>query len=185
MKVLTKVIFVLALASGLLAQQPAKGSADQPGKAEETRPQDNFYRLNFVIYELEGGKRVNQRDYSLIAKANVNPSPSVRISTRVPVYSEEKKMQYIDAGLTLNCNVIDQATGKIQAHCEVDISGFVQHDQVPESRGNAVVPAPVLRSTRSNTWAVLTMGKPFLIASIDDINSAKRMQIEVTATKID
>ena len=29
------------------------------------------------------------------------------------------------------------------------------------------------------------MGKPSVIASVDDINSAKRMQIEVTATKVE
>jgi len=185
MKVLSKAIFVLVLASGVFAQQPPKGGADQPGKAEEPRPQENFYKLTFAIYELEAGKRVNQRDYIMIAKANVNPSPSIRISTRLPVYSDEKKVTYIDAGLMLNCNVIDQATGKVQAHCEIEISGFVRPEQVPESRGNAVAPAPVLRSTKSNTWTVLTMGKPSVIASVDDISSAKRMQIEVTATKVE
>jgi hypothetical protein len=185
MKILSKAIFILALAAGLSAQQPGKGASDQPAKAEETRPPDNFYKLTFAIYELEAGKRVNQRDYIMIAKANVNPSPSIRSSTRVPVYSDEKKVTYIDAGLLVNCNVIDQATSKVQAHCEIEISGFVRPEQVPENRGNAVAPAPVLRSTKSQGWAILTMGKPFVIASIDDINSAKRMQIEVTATKVE
>ena len=189
MKMLSKVIFILALATSLGAQPPAKGSAEQPKKdpaeTQDAKPPENFYKLSFVLYELEDGKRVNQRDYTMIAKANVNPAPSIRISTRVPIYSEEKKMQYIDAGLTLNCNVIDQGTGKIQAHCEVNISGFVRPEQIPENRGNAIAPAPVLRSTNSNTWAILTMGKPSVIASVDDINSAKRMQIEVVATKLD
>ena len=185
MKVLTKVIFVLVLASGVFAQQPGKSASDQPAKPEEVRPLDNFYKLTFAIYELEAGKRVNQRDYIMIAKANINPSPSIRVSTRVPVYSDEKKVTYIDAGLMLNCNVIDQATGRVQAHCEIEISGFVRPEQVPESRGSPIAPAPVLRSTKSNTWAVLTMGKPSVIASVDDINSAKRMQIEVTATKVE
>ena len=185
MKIFTKVIFVLVLASSLFAQQSAKRAADQPVKGEETHQPENFYKLSFAIYELEDGKRVNQRDYSMIAKANTNPSPSVRISTRIPIFTEENKMQYIDAGLSLNCNVIDQGAPKIQAHCEVNIGGFVQRDQVPESRGNAVASAPVLRNTSSNTWAILTMGKPTVITSIDDINSAKRMQIEVTATKMD
>ncbi|HET9365599.1 MAG TPA: hypothetical protein VFP71_11385 [Candidatus Angelobacter sp.] len=184
MKVFVKVIFILALASTLFAQQSTKVS-DQPLKGEETHQPESFYKLSFAIYELEDGKRVNQRDYSMIAKANVNPSPRISISTRVPIFTEEKKMQYIDAGLTLNCNVVDQGAPKIQAHCEINMSGFVRPEQVPESRGNAVAPAPVMRSTNSNTWAVLTLGKPAVIASIDDINSAKRMQIEITATKVD
>jgi len=190
MKMVSKVIFFLALATSLWAQQSAKGSSEQTAKkdaaeSQETKPPDSFYKLSFALYELEDGKRVNQRDYTMIAKANVNPSPSIRISTRVPIYSEEKKMQYIDAGLTLNCNVVDHGAGKIQAHCEIAISGFVRPDQIPENRGNAVAPAPVLRSTNSNTWAILTPGKPSVIATVDDINSAKRMQIEMTATKLD
>jgi hypothetical protein len=186
MKILTKAIFILALASGLLAQQPAKGAPDQPVKkeAEEIRPLDTFYKLTFVIYELDDGKRVNQRDYSMIGRANTRPDASIRISTRIPVYSEEKKMTYVDAGLTLSCNLRDQTPGKIQAQCEIGISGFVRPEQLPESRSTGVS-APVLRSTNSNTWAVLTMGKPVIIANIDDINSAKRMQIEVTATKME
>ena len=190
MKILSKVILILSLAASLVAQQPAKATSDQPAKkdaveSQETKPPDSFYKLSFALYELEDGKRVNQRDYSVIGRINGGPPPRISVSTRIPIYSEEKKMQYIDAGLSLNCNLKDQTGGKVQAQCDVSISGFIRPDQIPESRGNAVAPAPVLRSTNTSTWAVLTPGKPAVIASIDDINSAKRMQIEVTATKLD
>jgi len=32
---------------------------------------------------------------------------------------------------------------------------------------------------------VVTAGKPQIITSVDDVNSNKRMQVEVTATKMD
>jgi hypothetical protein len=32
---------------------------------------------------------------------------------------------------------------------------------------------------------VLTTGKPQIVTSMDDVNSTKRMQVEVTATKIE
>jgi hypothetical protein len=31
----------------------------------------------------------------------------------------------------------------------------------------------------------MTPGKPTILTTVDDINSAKRLQIEVTATKVD
>ncbi|HET9837794.1 MAG TPA: hypothetical protein VFR84_06130 [Candidatus Angelobacter sp.] len=187
MKVLSHVVFITLLAAGVFGQPAGKSGADQPRKDaenQEARSADTYYKINILIYELEEGKRVNQRDYTMIAKTNTNPSPSTRINTRVPVYSEEKKITYIDAGLDLNCSLKDLSPGKVEAHCEFRISGFVRPEQLPESR-NTGVSAPVLRSTVTNSWGVLTVGKPFLIASIDDINSARRMQFEVTATKID
>jgi hypothetical protein len=188
MKILAKVILVLVLASSLCAQQPGKGTADQPAKKDtaenqDAKPVESFYKLNFVLYELEDGKRTNQRDYSMIGRTNSGPA-RISVMTRVPIYSEEKKMTYIDAGLSLNCTLRDQTGGKLQAQCDTDISGFVRAEQLPESRANGV-PAPVLRSTRTNSWIVLTPGKAAILASVDDVNSAKRTQIEITATKLD
>jgi hypothetical protein len=186
MKVFTRIVVLLALATSLFAQPPARG-ADQEKKDNDKQEQklpDNFYKLSFVLYELEDGKRVNQRDYMVVGKTDGHPAPSIRISTRVPVYSEEKKMTYIDAGLNLSCNIYQQPSGKVLAQCDVNMSGFLNPSQSPDVRGTGPA-APVLRSTATNAMAILTPGKPTLIASIDDINSTKRMQIELTATKIE
>lgn len=187
MKIFIKIIVILALATGLFGQQ--KSAATQPPASKdssETRdpgPTFNFFKLTFVIYELDDGKRINQRDYMMIGKTNNQPS-SIRIGTRVPVYTEEKKMTYVDAGLTLRCNLIEQTDHRLQADCDIEISSFIRPEQVAGS-GSNVPSAPVLRTTRTSSWALLALGKPTAIATVDDINSAKRMQIEVTATKLD
>ena len=182
MKIFTHIVVVFVLATSLFAQPPAKATDQEQKDAD--RP-SNFYKLTFVLYEIEGGKRVNQRDYTIVGKSESHPAPSIRISTRIPVYSEEKKMQYIDAGLNLSCNLREQQGGKVEAQCDINVSGFVLHDDVPAARGNGVAPTPILRSTSSNSWSLLALGKAALIASIDDINSTKRMQIELTATKVE
>src|SRR6478672_2308022 len=106
MKIFTKVILALALASTLAAQQPAKDTADQPAKDQPAKKEvlagsngmtENFFKLAFVMYELDDGKRTNQRDYMMIGRTDNLPS-SIRVSTRVPIYTEEKKMTYVDAG---------------------------------------------------------------------------------------
>src|SRR5438309_3585381 len=72
MKILTRTLLAVVLTAGVFAQQPAK---DQPAKkdsteAREPAAQDSFYKLSFSVYELEAGKRINQRDYMMIGKTN-------------------------------------------------------------------------------------------------------------------
>jgi hypothetical protein len=192
MKIFTKVILVLALASSLSAQQPAKDTADQPAKDQPQKKEvlagrdgmtENFFKLAFVMYELDDTKRTNQRDYMMIGRTDNQPS-SIRVSTRVPVYTGEKQMTYVDAGLTIRCSMKEQVDRRLQLHCDIEVSSFVRPEQIASS-GNAGPAAPVLRTTRTESWALLTLGKSAILTTVDDINSAKRMQVEVTATKLD
>jgi hypothetical protein len=190
MKIFTKVILALALASTLAAQQPAKDTADQPAKvlAGAEGVTGNFFKLAFVIYELDDGKRTNQRDYMMIGRTDNQPS-SIRVSTRVPIYTEvkgnDKQYTYIDAGLNIRCSLKEQVDRRLQFHCDIEMSSFVRPEQIAGAIGKAGPEAPVMRTTRTESWALLTLGKPAVFTTVDDINSAKRMQIEVTATKID
>ena len=189
MKIFTKVILIVALSTSLLGQQQQKSTASPPpgpkdlSEVRDPAPTFNFFKLTFVIYELDNGKRTNERDYMMIGKTNNQPS-SIRIGTRVPVYTEEKKMTYVDAGLTLRCNLLEQADHRLQAECDIEISSFIRPEQVAGSE-NSVHSAPVLRTTRTSSWGFLTLGKPTLFATVDDIHSTRRLQVEVTATKIE
>ncbi len=186
MKSLWRIIVILGLIPALFAQQDAKTSADQPAKKDiverGAKPSDSYYKLSFVIFELEDGKRVNQREYTMISRVGGSPPSSVRSSTRVPIFVEEKKLQYVDAGLDLRCNVDDVVAGKVPVQCDVNISNFVL--QEPAAEPHSAV-GPVLRTMNVRTSTVLVPGKPTVISTIDDVNSKKRVQIEVTATKIE
>src|SRR5215470_3200749 len=192
MKIFTRMLLMVAFAGSLLAQQPAKDTTDQPAKDQSPKKEvlagregmtENFFKLAFVMYELDDGKRTNQRDYMMIGRTDNQPS-SIRVSTRVPVYSDEKKVTYIDAGLMIRCSMKEQADRRLQFHCDIEISSFVRPEQVASS-GNASPAAPVLRTTRTESWSLLTLGKPAILTTVDDVNSAKRLQVEVTATKVE
>jgi hypothetical protein len=192
MKIFTRILIVLALTGTLLAQQPGKDTADQPAKDQPSKKEvlagrdgitENFFKLAFVMYELDDAKRTNQRDYMLVGRTDNQPS-SIRISTRVPVYTGEKQMTYVDAGLTIRCSLKEQVDHRVQLHCDIEVSSFVRPEQIASS-GNAGPAAPILRTTRTESWALLTLGKPAILNTVDDINSTKRMQIEVTATRLD
>jgi hypothetical protein len=189
MKIFIRTVLVLALVTSLFAQQPAKDQPVKKDSAETREPaaQDSFYKLSFSVYELENGKRINQRDYMMIGKTNSPGGSSIRIATRVPFYVEENKMQYLDVGLNLRCPVKEQGLSKVQVECDIEMSSFIHPEQLAASGSNSSSghTAPVLRSTRTSSWALLSLGKPAVMATLDDINSAKHMQIEVTATRVD
>ncbi|MGZ4842434.1 MAG: hypothetical protein ACXV5J_11865 [Candidatus Angelobacter sp.] len=193
MKIFTKVILIVALASSLFGQQtPAKGTSEQPpkkdsGENREPAATNNFFKLAFVLYEVDDGKRTNQRDYMMIGRTDNQPS-SIRVATKVPIYTYEKAgdkaYTYIDAGLSIRCFLKEQVDSVVQLHCDIEVSSFVRPEQIASTTGNAGPAAPVVRTTRTDSWALLTLGKPAILNTVDDINSAKRMQIEVTATKV-
>jgi hypothetical protein len=197
MKFFTRILFVLALTGSLLAQQAGKDTADQTAKDQSAKKEvlagqngmtENFFKLAFVIYELDDGKRTNQRDYMMIGRTDNQPS-SIRVSTRVPIYTEvkgnDKQYTYIDAGLKINCSLKEQVDRRLQFHCDIEMSSFVRPEQIASATGHAGPEAPVMRTTRTESWALLTLGKPATLTTVDDINSTKRMQVEVTATKLD
>lgn len=197
MKIFTKVILALALASSLAAQQPAKDTSDQPAKDQPAKKDvlagsngmtENFFKLAFAMYEINDGKRTNQRDYTMIGRTDNQPS-SIRVSTRVPIYTEvkggDKAYTYIDAGLNIRCSLKEQVDRRLQFHCDIEMSSFMRPEQIAGAVGQSGPEAPVMRTTRTESWALLTLGKPAILTTVDDVNSAKRLQVEVTATKIE
>ena len=184
MKSFTAAFIIFLFTSSLFAQSAKNGSdpsAEQktPAATEQKVP-ESFYKLVFAIYELKEGNRVNQRDYSVIGKTN--SMARISITTRVPVYMEDKKVQYMRAGLSIDCNLKDHSSSKVAVLCNLSVSNFIGEGQLGKLSD---VAAPYLRETEANLWDLLTLGKPSLLTSIDDINSNRRTQVEVTATKVD
>jgi len=184
MKMILRLAFLLTFAASMLAQQVPKVPQSSSAKSDAS-DQEVVYKLSFAIYELQDGKRVNQRDYIMFARTNT-ASSDIRVSTRVPVYSEDKQMHYVDAGLNIRSSIKEDVPGKLQASFDIEVSNFVLADQVPNGLTNPSSPnAPILRTINAQTRSSLTVGKPLVVASVDDVNSKKRMQVEVTATRAD
>jgi hypothetical protein len=179
MKKLLLLWLVFALVSALAAQ-PA---------SQEPKPAETTYKLNFKVYELDDGKRINERSYAFPAiatLANQRSRPSsVRVGVRTPVttaeHDKERQIQYLDVGLNLDCTLED-IEGKLTASISVEMSNFALPEQVEDPRRGG---DPVIRQLKQVFRIQLPLGKPVLVTSLDDINSKKRTQIEITATKFE
>jgi hypothetical protein len=191
MKSFVRILLLVTLAAPVFGQAAGKSTSEQPAKSDSAVKKDApekelapeaFYKLAFNISEIEDGKRVNQREYSMVSRNNDGRPVSIKATTRVPINAPEKQLQYLDAGLDIRCFAPREVAGKVAVNCDVVISNFVVPDQSTEARNSV---GPVLRTTNTSAWAVVTLGKPTVMSIIDDVNSKKRIQIEVTATKID
>jgi hypothetical protein len=182
-----KQTFISMLLVALLS--PTCVAQDQPKKEDSAaKPVQQgptiAYKLDYKVFELDDGKRVNQREFTSLATAleHGGPASTLRIGTRVPVTQVGEKPNYIDVGFNVMTSVGPERGGKLEASIRMELSSFAIPEQNADPRSSSM---PVLRNSSFAVWTVLTPGKPQIIASIDDVNSKKRMQVEVTAIRVD
>ncbi len=133
------------------------------------------YRLDFSVNEVEDGKKVNTRQYSM--NLNAGDANEVKIGTRVPVEAKQGEFQYIEVGTKIWCRLRERDNGLV-LEVRSEISNFAIPDQ-QNQRG-----MPLMRQLTINASTVAIPGKPLVVGSVDDPNSKRQFQLEVTATKL-
>ncbi len=149
---------------------PAKAEAQEAPKPVEA------YRLDFSVNELEDGKRINSRQYSM--NLNGNDSNEVKIGTRVPVEAKQGEFQYLDVGTNI-FGRLSERRGQLELTVRAEISNFA----IPE-QGQGQNSHPVLRQLKISASTLALLGKPMVVGSVDDPNSKRQFQLEVTVTKL-
>ena len=155
-----------------------EGSEAQSAKAKPVRP----YRLDFAFNEVLEGKNVNTRHYSM----NLTPpgSDEIKIGTKVPIISSSgasspTQYQYMDVGTQIWAQLRDQGDDLVLA-VRAEVSSLDM--EFGEHPGTAQ--APVVRQIKISGDTLVITGKPIVIGSVDDPNSKRQFQLEVTMTKL-
>lgn len=158
---------------------PVSRAQDKVASKTEAETQEkpvDAYRLDFTINEIENGKNINARQYSLYL--NAGDHNSLKIGTRVPVEAKQGEMQYIDLGTDIWAGVRERDNG-LALEARAAISSFATPDQA--NRSNS---PPLLRQMRIEASTVLSPRRPTIVGSVDDPNSNHQFQLEVTVTKL-
>ncbi len=156
---------------------PAKSNAEEKSSEHAERPV-HAYRVDFSLNELEDGKKINTRQYSI--NLNSDESNEIKIGTRVPVDTGRDEFQYLDLGTNVWCRVEERSDG-IKLSVRAENSNFAipeqdaSHD--PHSR-------PVIRQLKISGSTLALLGKSMIVGSMDDPNSKRQFQLEVTVTKL-
>jgi hypothetical protein len=157
----------------------AQADAPTP-KASETKVETApaTYRLTYTLTEMDGGKRIGTQHFSL----TVNPGKEgrIRLGSKVPIAMESSnpaslapaQVQYQDVGLFIQVRLKESAAG-VLADSEVQQTG-VSEEQSTVGRGD-----PVIRQANLQNTALLTLGKPVMLGSLDVPGSTRHLDIEV------
>ena len=163
--------FCLPLVPNLASAQQEKGKETA---ATEQKPR-GAYRIEFNVREFEGEKRLNSRNYMMVVE-NDNRG-MIRVGNRVPFQTGDKTYQYTDVGMDIDCRPRERENG-VALFIAVGISNIVPEEPTAPTFN------PVVRSQRIEVAPIVTLGKPTTVATMDDVNTNRRYEIEVTATKV-
>ena len=149
-----------------------------PARPEESarpgRPR-SAYRLDYVLSDLAAGKKTNERTYSMAV--NEGSQGQLRTGTRVPL-ATEKGLQYMDVGVKLSGRVVER-DGDLTLDTELEVSSFALPEGAGEPKGN-----PTLRTVSQTLSARPALGKPTVLSTADDADGRRRLQVEVTVTRL-
>jgi hypothetical protein len=171
--ILLMTVFVFGLSWGLPLSRGQENSSQGPGK------QKSAYRLDFSLNELDDGKKLNTRQYSLsLIPSDVNGALNqLKIGTRVPVELKQGEMEYLDIGTSIYARMIDKGDF-FQLEVTADLSNFASPQP---DKGTA---APLIRQLRINANTIIIPGKTTSLGSVEDPNSKRQFQLDVVATKL-
>ena len=170
----TFLAFALAV---ILCGTAQEGWSQGSSTGQTSEKQVNAYRVDFSVNELDDGKKINTRHYS-INLTDDESGKELRIGTKVPVEAEQGKFQYIDVGTTIFCRM-SVRPNSLSLQVKADISNFALPDQGARGGGQ-----PLIRQMSISGGTLVTSDKPVIIGSVDDPNSKHQFQLEVTTTKL-
>jgi hypothetical protein len=176
-------VFTIAILGFMIGSRATTLAQDSAAKPEmNAKPSKraekpvHAYRVDFSLNELEDGKKINTRQYSV--NVNSDESNEIKIGTRVPVESKEGEFQYMDVGTNVWCRIEERSDG-VALSVRAENSNFAIPDQ-----GTGHDARPVIRQLKISGSTLALLGKPMIVGSMDDPNSKRQFQLEVTVTKL-
>lgn len=158
------------------AQDASAPHSTQNAQAEAP---PNAYRLDYTLTELQAGKKVDARQYSVNigAEGRERAMGRIQIGTRVPVSTKaDGTVDYLSVQTTISGTLyMRDGVQVLDTVCDVssvapDKTGFGGH--------------PILRTLTINNSTPLVEGKPVLVGTADDPNSDREFQLEVKVTEL-
>jgi len=146
------------------------------------------YRLDFTLTELDGGKKTATHAYSVIVQRARNyddsRKTSFRSGSRVPIPVSHStnpavntQFSYQDVGVNLDCRLYGPDD-------ELTLNGNVELSNVVGAVDIGGLSEPVIRSARSEFTVAVAPGKTATVAGLDSVESQRRVDVEVVATKL-
>jgi len=174
---LKKIALIVILPLALLAQEAPKPAPPKPA---------HVYKLDYVFTELEGGKKTDSKNYTLLLDSD-RKTGRLRVGTRMPVATGagEAKWQYMDLGVTIEANTLSATDTSLGLRNRVEVSSIAM--PAAESGKAASIGAPtqpIIRNFTGESEVTVPFNKPTTLFTLDEPNSKRSFQVQLTATEI-
>jgi hypothetical protein len=179
MKKAAFLLAAMALAAGSAGALAQDSNSNPPAK-----PPDHFYKLNLVVQETnDAGKVTNERTFVTLVETGSNFTQSVRADGRVPVTVASGtgiSYEYRDVGVDFDIHDVKEIGTALSLRLGVNVNGVSAPQTLPASGS-----AHILRQNKWDSGILIPIGKPTLAYSADSEEGQGKMQVVVTATRID
>jgi hypothetical protein len=184
---------LLMVVAGLVSipSRICRAQENPSAKTAEQRGPTPAYHLEFALNELEDGKRINTRQYGMDLVAlrqedrgyvrDLARDKDIKIGTRVPVETEQGKVEYMDIGTSIRCQMFEDETG-LSLYARAEVSSLVPHTDTDIYHSSTR--DPILRQLSIEAATAITPGKLTSLGTVDDPDSKRQFQLEVTVTKL-
>lgn len=152
----------------------------------QDRPVPATYKVEFNIRDGSDVAKTG-RHYTLLVEPN--RKAVFKVGSRVPTISGSfqpasntlvnTQYTYLDIGVNIEC-IIAENNGRIEMHGSMDLSGIAPVDGAVRGSG---MPNPSIVQTKLDLDTSVTLGRPTVIASIDDPVTARQVQVEATVAR--
>src|SRR5450432_695611 len=133
----TRTAFLAIALAAVLCGAAQAGRGQDSGANQTPEKQVAAYRVDFSVNELDDGKKINARRYSMNLTDD-EPNKELRIGTKVPVEAEQGKFQYIDVGTSIFCHLSGRPNS-LSLQVKAEISNFALPDQGARGGGQPLI----------------------------------------------
>jgi hypothetical protein len=182
------VMMVLILACG--PRSFAQSGGQEPAKAEQMKAAEKlaqaqkqadspFYRVEYLLREVETGKVTNTRNYVLTVDGTSRGSGSIRVGSKIPIATARESTQYQDIGMSIDCTILSEQESDIRIFTTLDMSSLATAEEMKSQPTS-----PVIRNLRLRATTKGTLEKTVLVGSVDDMAATRRYEVDVTVTRV-
>ena len=160
--VVAGIVLIMLVHSGWA--QEAGERAGSTATSQSVPKKANGYRVDFVIRELEDGKRVNARSYMMMIDSDRPGYAKLRVGSRVPIATGANQVQYQDVGMNIDCRLVQEPDDSLGLATSIEWSSIA-----PDEGSSRPVNNPVLRQLRFVADSPIPAAKPSVIGTMDEI----------------
>jgi hypothetical protein len=147
-------------------------------------PASAHYKLTYRLLEVGAdGKIANSRTYvAIIATGQGENAPAkIRTGDRIPIpvkSGSTTEYQYQDVGTD-----IDSSHPQIQGH-QLSLNVVAASSGVGKPQPGGIPNVPIFRQTRWESNIVVSLDKPTIIFTSDNVSDTGKTELELTATEV-